>query len=148
MTRGGKRFYITFIDDYSRYTRVYLLRNKDETRDAFIKYKNEVENQLSKKIKKLRIDKGEEYESNTFNSFSEDHEINYETTPYFLESNGVAERKNKTLKEIMNAMLVSSRAPLNLWEKLSYPHVIFKIEYLTRKLVKLLMSCGRVMHLI
>ena len=44
MTRGGKRFYITFIDDYSRYTRVYLLRNKDETKDVFIKYKNEVKN--------------------------------------------------------------------------------------------------------
>ena len=57
MTRGGKQFYITFIDDYSRYISVYLLRNKDETRDAFIKYKNEVENQLSKKIKRLRIDR-------------------------------------------------------------------------------------------
>ena len=75
MTKDGKRSYITFIDDYSRHTRVYLLRNKDETRDAFIKYKNEVENQLSKKIKRLRIDKGEEYESNHFNSFCEDHEI-------------------------------------------------------------------------
>ena len=53
MTRGDKRFYITFIDDCSRYTRVYLLRNKDETRDVFIKYKNEVENQVSKKIKRL-----------------------------------------------------------------------------------------------
>ena len=60
MTRGGKRFYITFINDYLRYTRVYLLRNKDEARDAFIKYKNEVENQLSKKIKRLRTDRGEE----------------------------------------------------------------------------------------
>ena len=46
MTRGDKRFYITFIYDYSMYTRVYLLRNKDETRDVFIKYKNEVENQI------------------------------------------------------------------------------------------------------
>ena len=25
-TRGGKRYYITFIDDFSRYTKVYLLR--------------------------------------------------------------------------------------------------------------------------
>ena len=149
MTRGGKQFYITFIDDYSKYTRIYLFRNKDEARDAFIKYKNEMENQLSKKIKRLRTDRGEEYESNPFNSFCEDHGIIHKTTPpYSPEFNGVAERKNKTLKEIMNAMLVSSRAPLNLWEKLSYPHVIFKIEYLTRKLVKLLMSCGRVMHLI
>ena len=58
MIRGGKRFYITFIDDYSRYTRVYILRNKDETRNAFIKYRNEVENQLSKKIKRLRTNRG------------------------------------------------------------------------------------------
>ena len=39
MTRGGKRFYITFIDDYLRFIRVYLLRNKNEVMDAFIKYK-------------------------------------------------------------------------------------------------------------
>ena len=69
MIRGGKRFYITFIDDYSRYTRVYILRNKDEARNAFIKYKNEVKNQLSKKIKRLRIDRGVEYESNPLTLF-------------------------------------------------------------------------------
>ena len=44
MTRDDKRFYITSIDDYSTYIRVDLLRNKYEARDAFIKYKNEVEN--------------------------------------------------------------------------------------------------------
>ncbi|RVW36179.1 hypothetical protein CK203_100388 [Vitis vinifera] len=55
MSKGGKRFYITFIDDYSRYTRVYLLRNKDEARDIFIQYKNKVENRLSKKIKVLEL---------------------------------------------------------------------------------------------
>ena len=94
MTISGKRFYITFIDDYSRYTRVYLLRNKDETMDAFIKYKNEVENQLSKKIKRLRSNRGREYESKPFNTFCEEHGIIHETThPYSLESNGVAERK-------------------------------------------------------
>ena len=92
MTRGGKRFYITFINDYSRYTRVYLLRNKDEAMDAFIKYKSEVENQISKKIKRLRSDRGGEYESNPFNTFYEEHGIIHETTPsYSLKSNGVAE---------------------------------------------------------
>ena len=110
MTRGSQKLYITFINDYSRYTRVYLLRNKDEAMDAFIKYKNEVKNQLSKKIKRLRFDKGGEYESNPFNTFCEEHEIIYETTPpYSLESYGVAKRKNRTLKEMMNVMLVSSR---------------------------------------
>ena len=116
MSKGGKQFYITFINDYSRYTRVYLLRNKDEARYVFIKYKNEVENQLSKKIKKLRTNKGGEYESNPFNSFCEDYRIiNKTSPPYSPKSNGVAKRKNKTLKEMMNAMLVSSGALLNLW---------------------------------
>ena len=95
---------------------MYLLRNKDEAMNAFIKYKNEVENQLSKKIKRLRSDRGGEYEFNPFNTFCEEHGIIHETTPpYSLESNGVVERKNRTLKEIMNAMLVSSGASLNFW---------------------------------
>ena len=80
-----------------------------------------MENQLSKKIKRLRIDRGGVYESNPFNSFCEDHGIIHETTPpYFPESNGVAERKNRTLKEMRNAMLVSSETPLN-WVGGSYP---------------------------
>ena len=52
---------------------------------------------------------GGEYESNLFNTFYEEHGIIHETTPpYSPESNGVAERKNGTLNEVMNAMLVSS----------------------------------------
>lgn len=57
MARGGKRYYITLIDEYSRYTKVYLRRNKDEAGEMFIKYKAEVENQLNKKIKGLRTDR-------------------------------------------------------------------------------------------
>ena len=92
-----------------------------------------MENQLSKKIKRLRIDRGRVYESNPFNSFCEDHGIIHETTPsYSLESNGVAKRKNRTLKEIKkNAMLVSSRAPLNLWGEttISAFHIQNRIPY-------------------
>ena len=121
MTRGGKRFYITFIDDYSRYTRVYLLRNKDEARDVFIKYINEVENQLSKKIKRLRTDRGGEYESNPFNSFYEDHRIIHETTPpYSPKFNEVAKRKNRTLKRNDEYNVGKFRSTLELVEG-SYP---------------------------
>ena len=63
----------------------------------------------------IRTDRGGEYESNPLNSFCEDHGIIHETTPYSPKSNGAVERKNRTLKEMMNAMLVSSGASLNLW---------------------------------
>ena len=69
MTRGGKKYYITFIDDFSRFTKVYLIRNKDEAFDMFLSYKAEVENQLNKKIKRVRSDRGDEYI--LFNDFCE-----------------------------------------------------------------------------
>ena len=48
---------MTFIDDYSRYTRVYLLSSKDEAENMFIKFKTEVEIQKNKKIRRLRFEK-------------------------------------------------------------------------------------------
>ena len=63
MTRSGKRFYVIFVDDHSRFTKLYLLRTKDETLEMFIKYKSEAENQKNKRIKRPRTDRGGEYES-------------------------------------------------------------------------------------
>ena len=42
MTRGGKSYFVTFIDDYSRYTKVYLIRHKDEAFDMLLSYKAKV----------------------------------------------------------------------------------------------------------
>lgn len=61
MTRGGQKYYVTFIDDFSTFTKLYLLRNKDDVFNAFTSYKSEVENQLSGKIKRIRSDRSGEY---------------------------------------------------------------------------------------
>ena len=80
--RGGKKYFITFIDDCTRYFYVYLLRRKDEAIEAFIQYKNEVENQLNKRIKVLKGDRGGECES-SFGEFCLQHGIVHQTTtPY------------------------------------------------------------------
>ena len=113
MTRGGKKFYVTFIDNYSRFTRVYLLKNKDETFDLFLSYKAEVDNQLDRKIKRIKSDKGGEYIP--LNDYYNNEVIIHEVTPpYPPESNRVAERINRTLKD-MNFLLVSDSTPINLW---------------------------------
>ena len=114
-TRGGKKYFITFIDDCTRYCYVYLLKSKDEAVEVFKLYKKEVENQLSTKIKAIRSDRGGEY-GPPFEQFCSKHGIIHLTTaPYSPQSNGIAERKNRTLKEMMNAMLISSGLPQNLW---------------------------------
>ena len=55
-TRGSNKYFITFVDDSTKYCYVYLLKSKDEAIEKFVLYINEVENQLNKKIKVLRSD--------------------------------------------------------------------------------------------
>lgn len=112
LTKGGKRYFLTIIDDASRYCYVYLLKTKDEALNYFKIYKDEVENQLEKKIKRLRPDRGGEYISHEFSQFCSEHEIVHEVTPpYSPQSNRVAERKNQTLTDLVNAMLKSAGMP-------------------------------------
>ena len=81
----------------------------------FKHFKNEVENQLDRKIKVRRSDRGGEYEV-PFGDFCSQHGIIHQTTaPYSPQQNGVVERKNRTLNEMMNALLLSSGLPQNLW---------------------------------
>ena len=116
LTRGGNKYFITFIDDFTKFTCVYLMRNKDHAFDMFKVYKSEVENQKDKKIKVLRSDRGGEYFSVEFSSFCEESGIIHQTTaPYTSQQNGLAERKNRTLVEMVNAMLINVRLPTNLW---------------------------------
>ena len=69
LTCGGNRYIITFIDDFSKYTIVYLLKNKSDAFENFQNFLKEVENQFGRKIKRIRSDRGREYESSAFNSF-------------------------------------------------------------------------------
>ena len=75
-TRGGNKYFITFVDDSIKYCYVYLLKSKDEAIAKFVLYKNEVENQLNMKIEVLRSDRGGECES-SFVDFCAQHGIIY-----------------------------------------------------------------------
>ncbi|KAA0063949.1 ty1-copia retrotransposon protein [Cucumis melo var. makuwa] len=115
-SRGGKNYYVSFVDDYSRFTKIYLIKTKNEAVSMFLKFKAKSENQLRKRIKRLRSDRGGEYSDKTLKEFCESNGIIHEfTAPYSPQQNDIAERKNRTLKEIMNAMLLSSGLSDNMW---------------------------------
>jgi hypothetical protein len=98
LTRAGKKYFILFIDDATRFCQLYLVKMKDEA------------------LKRVRSDRGGEYLSNEFGEFCAEHGIIHETTaPYSPPSNGVAERKNRTLTDLVNAMLDSSGLPKPWW---------------------------------
>jgi GAG-pre-integrase domain len=56
--RDGSRYFVTFTDNFSRYDYIYLMRHKSESFEKFKEFKTEVENQLGKKIKVFRTDRG------------------------------------------------------------------------------------------
>jgi transposase InsO family protein len=95
LTKGDKRYFIIFIDDCTRFCYVYLLKIKDEALHYFKIYKVEVENQLEKKIKHLRSDRGGKYFLNEFSKFCVVHGIIHERTPpYSPQSNWITERES------------------------------------------------------
>ena len=95
---------------------MFLMKNKDEALDKFILFKNEAETQTGKKLKRLRSDRGGEYESSKFNEYCQTFGIIHEKTPpYSPSSNGMAERKNRTFKDMINSLLLTSGLPKYLW---------------------------------
>jgi transposase InsO family protein len=130
LTKGSKRYFITFIDDSTRFCYVYLLKSKDEALHYFKTYKAEVENQLKRKIKRLRSGRGGKYFSGDFSDFCVEHSIIHERTPpYSPQSNVVAERKNHTITELVNAMLETSGLSKEWWGEttLTACHVLNKV---------------------
>ncbi|GJS37654.1 zinc finger, CCHC-type containing protein [Tanacetum coccineum] len=104
---GNKKYFVTFIDDASRFCYVYLLHSKDEALDKFKVFKTKVELQQGSLIKRFRTDRGGEYMDTLYFQFVG---IIHETTaPYTPKQNGISERKNRVLKEMVNSMLSYSR---------------------------------------
>ena len=82
-TLSGYEYYVTFIDDYSRKTWIYFLKNKSEVFGKFKEFKALIENHNEKKIKTFRSDNGGEFTSNEFKELCKDLRIKREfSTPY------------------------------------------------------------------
>ena len=113
---GGARYFMTFIDDYSRYKMVYFLKKKSEAFDKFKEMKAYTENLCGHKILRIKSDNGTEYTSNAFAHYLTTEGIQAErTTPYTPQQNGVAERANRTLITIAKCMMHQAHAPRSMW---------------------------------
>lgn len=96
---GHAVYLLTFVDDYSRKVFVYFLKNKSETFETFVNFKNYIEKQTEKKLKIIRTDNGGEYMSVNFKNFLVKNGIKHETTiAYTPEQNGVADEPHANRK--------------------------------------------------
>ena len=95
---------------------VYVLKRKSEVFERFLEWKALVEKSSGHKLKILRTDNGGEYTSSEFQSILKKEGIKHElTVPKTPEQNGVSERMNRTLIEMVRSMMSDARLPQRFW---------------------------------
>ncbi|WZZ44936.1 hypothetical protein YC2023_041195 [Brassica napus] len=115
-SRDNHKYFVTFIDEKSKYTWLTLIPSKDRVIDAFKNFQAYVTNHYHAKIKILRSDNGGEYTSYAFKSHLDHHGILHQTScPYTPQQNGVAERKNRHLMEVARSLMFQANVPKRFW---------------------------------
>ncbi len=116
-SNGGVRYFLTFIDDFSKKTHVYFFNAKGEAFEKFKQYKALVKNEIGHKIKVLRSDNGGKFVSKKFYAFLAECGIQRQTSvPYSPQQNGVAKRANITIMECARSMTLQGLEPEFLGE--------------------------------
>ena len=135
-SRGGRKYYVTFINDKSQLTTLYLLKTKDEVPWAYKQYETWVETQMGKKVKVLNSDRGGEYQGTNFVEYLKSkgtvQKLNVHDTPQHA---GVAKRRNRMIGECIRALLHASGLPKFLWGEAAR-HVVWLLNRTTTKAVE------------
>lgn len=121
---GGAKYFVTFIDDFSKKVNIFAIKNKSDVFQKFVDYKNSVEKCLEKNIKIVRSDGGGEYIGKKFEQYLITHGIKHEkTAPYTPQQNGVAERYNRTIVEKVRCLLFDAKLNKKFWAEAAYAAV-------------------------
>ncbi|CAN0913556.1 Retrovirus-related Pol polyprotein from transposon TNT 1-94, partial [Linum grandiflorum] len=113
---NGARWFITFIDDHTRMTWTFLLKEKSESASVFQLFHTIVATQFQTQIKVLKTDNAHDYFNKTLGSFLQLHGIVHASscvdTP---QQNGIAERKNRHLLDVARSLMFTHNVPKHLW---------------------------------
>jgi len=113
---GKNNFYVSFIDDYSKFTWIYLLWHKSEAFQRFLDFQNIVERMFDRKIVAMQTDWGGEYQK--LNSFFQRIGISHHVScPYAHQQNGSAKRKHRHIVEVGLSLLTHASMPLKFWDE-------------------------------
>lgn len=128
-TWDNKNYFVTFIDDYTHFVMVYLIKHKSEVFEQFKNYYNYATKHFNCNLLKLRTDNGREYVSKEFEEFCKEKGIVMQyTVAYNPEMNGTAERMNRTLVDKARTLLIDSKMSKRFWGE-----AIFVSAYTTNR---------------
>ncbi len=122
---GHFRYFLSFIDAYSHYACIYMMKEKTEVPHLFSVYHRQAERLLGVSLLELFTDNGTEYVNQTLKSYCDRHGIIHRTNaPYSPASLGIAERYNRTLEEGALVLRHQSGLSIGFW-----PEAIESIAY-------------------
>jgi transposase InsO family protein len=124
-----KRYFISFIDDYTRSIWIYSIAAKSEAIDALKELYNKLNTNLGFKIARIRSDNAKEFIGVKWTDFTKEKGIIKENTaPYSPEQNGIAERYNRTLAAYTRAIIHAKNIPYILW-----PYIFESVGYILNR---------------
>ena len=131
---GGFQYYVSFIDDYSKFVWIYLLKRKCDVFDVIRDFLAHVERLLSRKILCVQSDWGGEYEklSNTF--FRQLGIAHHVSCPHTHQQNGSAERKHRHIVDMGLSLLSHASMPLRFWDE-AYLSACYLINRLPSRVI-------------
>ena len=116
MSKGGSKYVLTFVDDYSRYVVAYFLKKKSEVVVKMKEFQALYENQCGERLKCVCSDNGTEFVNKKMAElFRQKGIMHQRTVPYSPQQNGVAERMNRTIMEKARSMLHYKSVPTEWW---------------------------------
>ncbi len=119
---GGKKYMITFIDQFTSRAEAHFIAKKSDAFEAFVSYKNSAELKHNRKIKRLRSDRGGEFVSNTWDALMQSSGIAHEMAPADSpQANGKAERFMRIIVEGARTILIAAGLSHGFWaEAMAY----------------------------
>jgi histone deacetylase 1/2 len=124
---------VSFIDDFSKFTWIYLLKNKSDVFQKFRDFQQHVERLFDRKILAVQSDWGGEYQklSPFFSRVGIAHHV---SCPYAHQQNGSAEQKNRHIVEVGLCLLAHASMPLKYWDE-AFLTVVYLINRLPSKVI-------------
>ena len=143
---GNYKYYVSFIDDFSKFTWIYLLKHKSEVFQKFHEFQSPVERQFGRKILAMQTDWGGEYEK--LNSFFTKVGISHLVScPHAHQQNGSAERKHRHIVEVGLALLAEASMPLKYWDQ-AFLAAVYLINRLPSRVIQHMTPLERLLGLL
>jgi histone deacetylase 1/2 len=116
LSSGGHRYYILFLDDFTNFLWTFPIANKSQTYSVFLKFRNHIKTQFERDIKCFQCDNGKEYDNTSFHKFCEQNGMSFRfSCPHTSPQNGKAERKIRTINNMIRTLLAHASLPPSFW---------------------------------